>query len=64
METFSEQIQPFIKPLIERIEVLEAENKQLKVTVEELKNQSQKPNIENKINRTQTEAHLSIQIFI
>ena len=64
METFSEQIQPFIKPLIERIEVLEAENKQLKVTVEELKNQSQKPNIENKTNRTQTEAHLSTQIFI
>jgi cell division septum initiation protein DivIVA len=64
METFEEQIQPFIKPLVERIEALEAENKQLKVAVEELKTQAQKPNPENKPNRTQTDVNPSILFSI
>ena len=33
METLEQQIQPFIQPLIARIEVLEADNKQLKEAV-------------------------------
>lgn len=64
MEAFEQQIQPFIKPLIERIETLEAENKLLKATVEELKTLSQKPNSDNKPNRTHTETNFSKHFFI
>jgi hypothetical protein len=64
METFEQQIQPFIKPLVDRIEALENENKLLKATVEELKTLSQKPNTDNKPNRTHTEVNTSKSLFI
>lgn len=64
METFEHQIQPFIKPLIDRIQVLEDENKQLKVAIDELKEKGQKVGNDNKHNRTQTEATISKLLVI